>query len=241
MLVNAIEWSRSMTSTPVPVIARVGVMGDLVGRSGPQIAGYLSGLGYTVTSYPGNDYTAITADVNNLQLDVVVLNAVSNLSGFNALMSAADSTNCGVLFLAPQNGSGSVAGSGLGVLSAQTSDPQSVTAGSGDGAVKFTVNSTSFFMAGFTQNKKVTVVNDGKSKDHSAFALATGTSYTVAGTSAMTVTGTMVAYRDRGMGTSRRVLLGPLGVSTRTSLGHWTQSGKDLLVAALEWARAGAP
>lgn len=73
------------------------------------------------------------------------------------------------------------------------------------------------------------------------FTLPGSTQYTTIADSRMKLTGGMVAVRDRSGSLTRHVLISPLGVSKKTHIGHWTQSGKDVLVQAIEWSRNGAP
>ncbi len=236
MFVNSIEWARGLTANPLPPLVRVGIMGDY----NQQLERLLAGYGYAVSAYGSGDYSAVTADVMALNLDALILNTLDDSSAFTTLVSEADDADCGLIFLSTRNHSTT----GLGVLSSRVGDPVSVSAdASQDGPVKFNVVGSGHpVLSGFTVGNPVAVVNGGKN-DYVTFTLAGQPSpsvFTSIGQSRMKTTGEMIAVRDRN-GNARQVILSPLGVNSKTHVGHWTQSGQTVLLNAIEWARAGSP
>jgi len=223
----AVVAGGSVTEDPVVVVRRVAVMGDY----NNLITRFLQAMGYQVTNYRYWDYTSV---VNNLaNHDVVVLNRVSNSTGFNSLLSAANTRQKGLIFC----GSYPVSSHGMGVLSSRTSDPGSVAHDWYNGPVRTTVLSAHPVFNGYAVSQQLTIINGGDN-DYQSYNGYTGSDI---GSNDMTTGYSyMVGAKDRSQtGGARHVVLGSLGACYWTNPRHWTADGQQVFVNAVEWAGAG--
>jgi len=208
-------------------VNNVAVMGDYRGT----IRRLLTGLGYNVTSYSAGAYAAV---INNLSRhDVVVLNRVYNNTGFDSLLSAANSRKKGLIFC----GSWPVSSHGMGVLSSRKSDPASVSASWGWGRVLTTVLTNHPVFTGYAAGQQLTLINGGDN-DFQSYNNYFGTNL---GTNDMPVgLPYMIGVKDRSAtGGARHVVAGSLGACYWTNPRHWTADGQTVFANAINWSGAG--
>jgi hypothetical protein len=190
---------------------RIAIIGDY----NNQIASFLRLEGFAVDSYVDYNLT-----INKYK--GIILNKVSDNTGFNNLLISASKNNVGLIFL----GSYQVIKHGLGVLSKRLKNPISVNNKWKNGPVKVQIIESHDIFKGYQVGSVVELINGGND-DYQSFD---GFNGTIIGANPMNLgLPYMIGFEGK------KVLLGSMGVSAYTNITHWTQDCKKIFLNTVNW------
>jgi len=209
-----------------PPVEDVALMGDY----GTQLRNLLTGAGYTVRSYGGSDYAAVTAHLVNHK--VVLLHRVTSEAGLDSLRAEAARQEKGLVFLS----SYTVGSHAMGVLSTRYSDPAAVAHNWAGGPVRLRVEAVHPVFSGYSVGDVITVI-DGGDNDYQSYDGWSGTN--IGSNQMESGYPWFIGVKDRAAtGGAKWVVMGSFGACAYTGMSAWTADGRQILCNAVDWAMA---